>query len=388
MEFLLANQFIISCIIAVFIFLLPYFINWRFSKKQVASIVVTLGILGTFSGVFLGLLNFNPYQIQESIPQLIGGLKTAFLTSIAGLSTNLLIRLFPKVYGFKRESNDRESIDVGERLVRAMDRMTQSINGDDDSTLITQLQKIRTINTDGFQKMNDSFVDFADKMVADNTQSLIDALTQVMKDFNTQINEQFGDNFKRLNEAVESMVVWQDEYKQHVESLMSQFEGIEKSISRIQSSLEKSVENHDEINKTNEKLRQVISDFSLEVDSFASLGDKASKAFPVIEENMISLTQRSNTFINECLDKLNDNYDEFSRTQKELISINKREMEQMISDNAERIKNLDSQLGEELNKSLESLGSHLTSLSQHFVSDYQPLTEKLRNVVQIAKDLE
>ena len=35
------------------------------------------------AAVFLGLLNFNPNQIQESVPLLIGGLKTAFITSIA-----------------------------------------------------------------------------------------------------------------------------------------------------------------------------------------------------------------------------------------------------------------------------------------------------------------
>ncbi len=62
----------------------------------------------------------------------------------------------------------------------------------------------------------------------------------------------------------------------------------------------------------------------------------------------------------------------------------KANIEKMIADNADRIKNLDNELGQELNKSLESLGSQLTTLSQHFVNDYRPLTEKLKELVQLA----
>lgn len=44
-----------------------------------------LGILGTFIGIIIGLLNFNTESIDTSIPVLLGGLKTAFITSIVGM---------------------------------------------------------------------------------------------------------------------------------------------------------------------------------------------------------------------------------------------------------------------------------------------------------------
>jgi hypothetical protein len=46
---------------------------------------------------------------------------------------------------------------------------------------------------------------------------------------------------------------------------------------------------------------------------------------------------------------------------------------------------LDKGLQEELTKSLESLGRQLASLSEKFVADYTPLTDKLRDVVNIAR---
>jgi DNA anti-recombination protein RmuC len=49
---------------------------------------------------------------------------------------------------------------------------------------------------------------------------------------------------------------------------------------------------------------------------------------------------------------------------------------------------LDEQLGSELTKSLNTLGGQLATLSNKFVSDYTPLTEKLQRVVQMSKDLD
>lgn len=44
-----------------------------------------LGILGTFTGIIIGLLNFDTESIDTSIPVLLDGLKTAFITSIVGM---------------------------------------------------------------------------------------------------------------------------------------------------------------------------------------------------------------------------------------------------------------------------------------------------------------
>lgn len=47
-----------------------------------ANFIVTLGMIGTFLGIYLGLRNFNAENITDSIPTLLGGMKTAFMTSL------------------------------------------------------------------------------------------------------------------------------------------------------------------------------------------------------------------------------------------------------------------------------------------------------------------
>ena len=49
------------------------------------TLMTSLGILGTFWGVVLGLLDFDTINIDRSIPNLLSGLKTAFVTSILGM---------------------------------------------------------------------------------------------------------------------------------------------------------------------------------------------------------------------------------------------------------------------------------------------------------------
>jgi len=46
---------------------------------------------------------------------------------------------------------------------------------------------------------------------------------------------------------------------------------------------------------------------------------------------------------------------------------------------------IDKGLEEELTKALNSLGGSLAALSAKFVQDYQPLTEKLREVVRLSE---
>lgn len=56
------------------------------------SVAVSLGIFGTFVGVYIGLLGFDVRDISASIPILLNGLKTAFMTSIWGLAVSIVLR--------------------------------------------------------------------------------------------------------------------------------------------------------------------------------------------------------------------------------------------------------------------------------------------------------
>lgn len=55
------------------------------------SALTTLGVLGTFLGITIGLYDFKTANISDSITDLLEGLKMAFGTSIAGMTTSIIV---------------------------------------------------------------------------------------------------------------------------------------------------------------------------------------------------------------------------------------------------------------------------------------------------------
>ena len=58
------------------------------------SFVSTLGVLGTFWGITIGLMDFETHDLDTSIPGLLDGLKTAFFTSLAGMIGSMILSAF------------------------------------------------------------------------------------------------------------------------------------------------------------------------------------------------------------------------------------------------------------------------------------------------------
>lgn len=55
------------------------------------SLISTCGVLGTFGGITLGLYLFDTNNLNVSIPKLLYGLRTAFLTSLAGMIGSMFL---------------------------------------------------------------------------------------------------------------------------------------------------------------------------------------------------------------------------------------------------------------------------------------------------------
>ena len=98
--------------------------------EQMPTFVSTLGVLGTFLGVTKGLYHFNPQDLDASIPALLDGLKTAFVTSLAGMIGSLILtrivnRCFDEV-----DSEELEQ-DKQLRLITALTAIQNYLSGDE-----------------------------------------------------------------------------------------------------------------------------------------------------------------------------------------------------------------------------------------------------------------
>ena len=66
--------------------------GWYTHTNTVASILTIIGVFGTFLGIFIGLQVFNIENIEQSISGLLKGLKLAFLTSLVGIGSAVLLK--------------------------------------------------------------------------------------------------------------------------------------------------------------------------------------------------------------------------------------------------------------------------------------------------------
>ena len=111
--------------------LLAIYFHARFTPFVVAkspAILTACGILGTFIGVAIGLMEFDPNAVQRSVPALIDGIKTAFWASACGIFFALTIKLREVFCGGGRvlTAKSRATIDD---LVTIMESIQQALVG-------------------------------------------------------------------------------------------------------------------------------------------------------------------------------------------------------------------------------------------------------------------
>lgn len=401
---------ITNCFVIINLALALFFTFIRFDRFAIShgpEILTTVGILGCFAGIATSLLHFDSTNVAESVPHLLEGVKTAFLASLSGVGGSLLIRArhyfqkqpIPQTPGTPKSA----SLDD---VVAATQALQQSLAGSEDSSLLTQLKLMRQEQGDELRALRSAFDSFSQKMAEDGSKALIDALREVISDFNAQINEQFGENFKHLNASVEKLVIWQQQYKDELDTLQALQKSSAEDLKEASLGLASFIGQAASFARTADALDETLEDLSVQyeaiVQSQRAMSEVLSQMKEVtpqfsrkIDEMTTSMTQGVAKLQNEVSDIVRGfgtHAESFSSEIKqfltETLSKSQSEVNAGLTQSVDKIHQsvvaLDTGLQEELTKSLETLGQQLASLSEKFVADYTPLTERLREVVRIA----
>jgi hypothetical protein len=371
------------------------------------SIFTTAGIFFTFLGIAEGLYEFNPQNIDASIPALLDGLKTAFIASVVGVGAALSIKIRYAVLGVKRSDQARLEGASVDDLYSQLLGIQQSLVGSDDSTLISQLKLNRQDTNDRLEALSRSQTAFMQKLAENNSKALIIALQEVIRDFNTKITDQFGDNFKQLNQAVGAMLEWQAHYREQVQEMIDQqsraAQNMEAATSSYHSLVRKAETFSAVANSLSELLRGLENQRTQITTSLELLGnllERTSEGLPKIESKVMQLTEQITFGVKQNQDDMTKVLREsavalqssvadirnllLETTQSAAAQLNEH-MRSLADKTSEQIVKLDVALENELSKSISSLGRQLTALSKQFVEDYSPLTERLRSIVQTGR---
>lgn len=410
----------------------------------VPTLLTTLGIFGTFLGIVLGLLNFNQNDIEASIPPLLEGLKTAFFTSIFGILTSLVFKTL-STFSFLKpavvETTDSEA--TPEAILSAMHAQVAEVKafkeamvGNEESTLFGQLKILRGDVNDNakaslssakeravqqqenFEQFSDKLwlklQDFADTLSKSATEQVIEALKQVIVDFNNNLTEQFGDNFKQLNEAVLKLVEWQENYKIQLEQMQQQYaQGVESisateaSVAHISAQSKVIPESMQELKTVMEVNQHQLAELESHLEAFKYMRDKAVEAVPQIQQqvqatvNDISaavttasehykkLLSESDTYIQNHVSTSNSLLEKFAtETEKGISQVGEKlkESSDRISKDVEVAANEFTDNTARTNQALQTSSDHVQAqtevIKQHLQDAVTDLNNHMRDMIE------
>ncbi|AOK51265.1 hypothetical protein WT15_16515 [Burkholderia stagnalis] len=379
----------------------------RFAVSHGPEVLTTVGILGCFFSIALALLHFDASNVSDSVPHLLEGVRTAFWASVSGVAGSLILRY--RHYTRKTPIPQTEGTPKSATLddvVTATQGLQRSLSGTEEGSLLSQLKLMRQEQGDELRSLRSSFDTFAQRMSEDGSKALIDALKEVIRDFNTKIGEQFGENFRHLNAAVEKLVVWQQQYKEELDKLQAlqkasaedlrnasaglgvfidRASGFADTAAALESTLRGLAHQHHQIDQSQRSMAEVLLQMKDVTPQFSRKVDEMT-------ESMKLGVAKVQADVSDVVKNLGTQMQASSSEMKQLLTDTLRKSQTEVNDSLTRsmeavrqsVVALDKGLQEELNKSLESLGRQLASLSEKFVADYTPLTDRLREVVRIA----
>lgn len=346
----------------------PYFEN------DASQAFASLGVLGTFIGITFGLLFFDTHNLEKSVPALLDGMKSAFFTSIVGMAGSLGTKWWQRkkqkeydlsqpldevdenatiatLIEYLQEKNiettkfntqliqtlqeqnihntnyHEEKIKLDKHLLDAINTMSKSISGESDTTLLSQLKNLRIAIIDEEKEtrseiqlmregMISAFNEFAHQMAENNSKAFIKALEETIKDFNTKIQEQFGENFKQLNIAVGKLLVWQEEYKNTIIEVTENQKVIFEGIEQAKSSLKDMANNSYSIQESAQLLSNIIltaqkyqEELLVSLNTLIEISKEAKQFIPALNETLTQATNNitmSSSLAHEQIAKLHN----------------------------------------------------------------------------------
>lgn len=321
-------ELVVTIIFGILVAYILYFFlkEKQYSKESVlGNIASTIGVLGTFVGISIGLWKFNPNDITSSVPLLLSGMKIAFATSIIGMAASI----FMKYIALKNE--DEENIDDIMELFNTMIAESRNVN----NTLIENQKQTENV----LNKVSEIWASHQENLTVELKSEILNLNNNTISKQEELIGEfkKLGECFTLLNSGVNNLLTWQENYKETIENTTKELEIVIQTIHNADESIESISKNSSLIKENNEKLSEVLKEIN--------------KTQNVIIESNKSIIEISNT-AKESIPQINEHFTNIDNRTKESTAY----LQTLISENLNNIKSYLEKITEEvLSKTTQSI---------------------------------
>lgn len=309
------------------------------------TFVSTLGVLGTFFGITMGLIAFDSGDLDKSIPGLLDGLKTAFFTSLAGMVGSMILSA---VIGHKQDEKDGGVSDINQaagticKAVQEMSEITKSTIQE----LATQMKEQEADRKAFYRTVGDILAELKTsqtltvgtlqgvKTGIDNASSALDSLAIIQRSQST---------------AIESI-------KETSAAMVSSIGNLEEATAEQTQSIKSVQKSSDEISEFTHYVPEILDVLSGMSGTQDSINDQVQKLKDILDAEVDQI-ERSMDKTNELLER---KFDEFTELLKKsnteaLVEVMKKVTEEFQKQMNALINKLIQENFDQLNKSVERL---------------------------------
>ena len=367
-------ELVVTIIFGILVAYILYFFlkEKQYSKESVlGNIASTIGVLGTFVGISIGLWKFNPNDITSSVPLLLSGMKIAFATSIIGMAASI----FMKYIALKNE--DEENIDDIMELFNTMIAESRNVN----NTLIENQKQTENV----LNKVSEIWASHQENLTVELKSEILNLNNNTISKQEELIGEfkKLGECFTLLNSGVNNLLIWQENYKETIENTTKELETVIQTIHNADESIESINENLSEVLKEINKTQNVIIDSN---KSIIEISNTAKESIPQINEHFTNIDNRTKestaylqTLISENLNNIKSylekiTEDVLSKTTQSIYE-NNRQFKYEISEHISQCK----MLIYSLKDLIPDINEHLLSTQKRFNKTLIHFNEEVQN---------
>lgn len=337
--------------------------------EQLPSFISTLGVLGTFIGITIGLYFFNTENLDQSIPKLLSGLKTAFFTSLAGMVGSLILS---RIVNSSFDENDKGVSDInlaaGE-ICKAVAELKDQIRiqSQDQNAFYRNV----SYSFDRLGKGTDELIGVHDRL--ENMENLLNSFLNISRSQEGAMNS-INDKFNDLQATIGNIEDYSIKRQEILDNISSKTKSIDNNLSELLETESGNYSVQEEIVSEIKKFSEVLRG---EVDEIESKMKETNILLTNKFDEFSELLKKSNTeALVEVMKKVTE---EFQKQMNSLIN-------KLIQENFEQLNNS----VERLNTWQQENKAMIASLTQQYkdmAKNFEDTSTTLTVVGRDTKDL-
>lgn len=387
------------------------------NHKSLSGQMTGVGILGTFVGIVIGLqeIDFSGStdQAKDGIAHLLEGVKTSFVSSVVGLGAALGAEV---VHKCKPQIFAKDGNEVADTLKDFMGIMESSFCDlkQSNQDVASSMDNLKLTMASESEKTRKALEIAIESLSKGASEEIISALQKVIQDFNQNLTDQFGENFKQLNEACLLLVQWQQDYQTSITESKGALElsaaAMNECSQQFEATLERKQEFVDVVSSTKDGIQDLnkAHESSIELaKNHADAINLQSKSIQDVQSVCVSFTEKierlatqfhtlaehSEVHNKKSHDTLKVNEDHFELARKmaehldsqlNQLATHQKEVNDSINATVKALSEGNSNLHGNLDQSLNELENSLSALTRDFAKAYNQYLNGLTRLGNIS----